>query len=458
MERTRYLLQKGHAAMLFAMMVPVLFGVFTLASDGARAIQDKARLNEALEVASLAVSAQDSSDKIIRKNTARDYIKYYFPQAIIDDKDIHVIKTICEPGLLSESCTDISSDQRYFNYQVTGSISQDSWFPGNDAIIGLGEKYKVTSGSSSRKYQSEAVDIVLVADFSASMYDLWDGVQKYKGVIDIIGDIADEVGKYNDTLNSDESKSTIGIVGFDLYTKLSRNSFTANIYCDRYQAGYYNLSYDWVALGPWQVSPDGRCYSGDPSAPAGNILNVSKTLTNLFMPEAAIHSVGWSKNEVSNVSAFETIDLTSNFISLKNNLNLPGKFYVPPGGGSGTSSFTGIIKGAQIAASGKNSRRLIIVLSDGIDSYVQLTGNFTSQLFDAGLCSTIKDHLENLTSADGKNVKATLAVIGFGYDVTAYPLLQKCVGKDNVYSATDRIEIKNKILELITEEIGHLAN
>ncbi|MEZ8772114.1 TadE/TadG family type IV pilus assembly protein [Vibrio sp. 10N.247.310.17] len=38
--------QSGHAAMLFAMMIPALFGVFMLGSDGARALQTKARLRK----------------------------------------------------------------------------------------------------------------------------------------------------------------------------------------------------------------------------------------------------------------------------------------------------------------------------------------------------------------------------------------------------------------------------
>ncbi len=54
--------QSGHAAILFAICVPVLFGVFMLGSDGARALQTKARLEEAAEAAVLAVSAEDSSN------------------------------------------------------------------------------------------------------------------------------------------------------------------------------------------------------------------------------------------------------------------------------------------------------------------------------------------------------------------------------------------------------------
>lgn len=55
--------QEGHAAILFVMMVPVLFGVFVLGTDGARAMQDRARLDDALEAASLAIAAHNDSNK-----------------------------------------------------------------------------------------------------------------------------------------------------------------------------------------------------------------------------------------------------------------------------------------------------------------------------------------------------------------------------------------------------------
>lgn len=48
--------QRGQASILFALMVPGLFGVFALATDGARALQTSARLNDASEMAVLAIA------------------------------------------------------------------------------------------------------------------------------------------------------------------------------------------------------------------------------------------------------------------------------------------------------------------------------------------------------------------------------------------------------------------
>ncbi|NAX09131.1 TadG, partial [Vibrio sp. V40_P2S30T141] len=67
-------------------------------------------------------------------------------------------------------------------------------------------------------------------------------------------------------------------------------------------------------------------------------------------------------------------------------------------------------------------------------------------------CSTI---LNTLNSPN--NVQARMVAVGFAYDINAYPQMKNCVGEDNVFSARNPDDIKNKILELITEEIGHLA-
>ena len=55
--------QSGHAAILFAMIIPGWFGLFTLASDGARAIQTKARIEDASEIAVLAIAAHNDDNK-----------------------------------------------------------------------------------------------------------------------------------------------------------------------------------------------------------------------------------------------------------------------------------------------------------------------------------------------------------------------------------------------------------
>ncbi|OOF06330.1 hypothetical protein BZG79_13615, partial [Salinivibrio sp. MA427] len=209
-----YRQQQGHAAILFALFIPILFGIFTLGTDGARAVQDKARLEEAAEVASLAVAGAGSDDKTL----AKAYIQDYFPYAEVDDSDITIRKINCENNA---SCQD--SEQRFFEYQVSAKIHQPTWFPGNETIVGFGENYDVASGAVSRKYHAETVDVVLAADFSGSMAWPWSGENgtgeiRYRMMKEIISEIASELDNFNDYVKG-ENKNRLAITGFDNFTQ-----------------------------------------------------------------------------------------------------------------------------------------------------------------------------------------------------------------------------------------------
>ncbi|OOF10508.1 hypothetical protein BZG79_10490 [Salinivibrio sp. MA427] len=101
---------------------------------------------------------------------------------------------------------------------------------------------------------------------------------------------------------------------------------------------------------------------------------------------------------------------------------------------------------------GANPRRLIILLSDGADNFTDTT----DKLIEADMCTNIIEHLNSL-NVDGEPVKARMTAVGFADSEDIPPQMESCVGEDNVFSAENPDEIKNKILELITEEIGHLA-
>ncbi|EGR2795675.1 pilus assembly protein [Vibrio navarrensis] len=419
--------QSGHAAILFALFIPFLFGVFTLGTDGARAVQDKARLLEAVEVASLAVAGQGSDNAALAKN----YLEYYFPSATINNNDIQIKKINCEDNA---NCKN--SNRRFFEYQVSAKISQPTWFPGNDAIIGFGENYAVAGHSSARKFHAETVDVVLVADFSGSMAWRWDrygpesasNPVRYIMMKEIISEIADELEKFNKTM---VKKNKLSVVGFDFFTveKQPNGSFK---------------HYDHI------ICSNKRCNS---YYQPGKNSDVSKNtvVDNIFNLSHVSHSVErlTTYGSASGYSTFFNIPLTDNFKSLKDDVDT---FSVRGSSISGTSSYAGIIRGAQLAMTGVNPRRLIIILSDGEDSFITNTNN----LISAGMCTKILETL-NAQIIGGENVKARMVAVGFAYDITTYPQMKNCVGQENVFSAKNRDDIKNKILELITEEIGHLA-
>ncbi|MCG3765498.1 pilus assembly protein [Vibrio cincinnatiensis] len=428
--------QSGHAAILFALFIPILFGVFALGTDGARAIQDKARLLEAVEVASLAVAGQGSDDKTL----AKSYVQYYFPLATVEDKDISITKLNCEDN---SNCRN--QERRFFEYRVTASITQPTWFPGNESIIGFGESYQVSDGSITRKYHSETVDVILVADFSASMYDFWDGgsQRKFLDLKDIIKVIAHELELFNGYTKDESNKNRLAIVGFDFYTiQRSGNTraFRDHLIC-RGSANSSHSSY----------LKEVKCDSYYPGRNS-DLINETATVRDIFTPDSIAHQA-ISSNRVTNVSYFEDILLTEDMESITDRI-FSSNFSIPRNSGSGTSSYAGLIRGAQMAYhQGENPRQLIIILSDGQDSY----RSTTNKLINANLCSTIHTALNSKTSADGNVVNARLAAVGFDYELEKYPEMGSCVGQENVFKAENQNDIINKILELITEEIGHLA-
>ncbi|MUL08694.1 pilus assembly protein [Aliivibrio fischeri] len=415
--------QQGHAAILFAMMIPALFGIFALASDGARAIQTKARIEDASEVAALAISAHNDpaqpDDGTYTPSTRNRQIVVDYVNAYISDidavTDIKVAKRNCD--LIPECVAGLyDGDMRYLEHEVDVTTRQNSWFPGNEAIEGMGETFSTRGKSLARKYQSEAVDVMFAADFSGSMLDTWSGSSnpKYADLIEIIRNISVELQNFND-LPGNRDNSTIGISAFSTFT----NSFTydTGIQCSLSQGvSRNNKPTNWFR----------------PVNPEQTVANIWTQKTEDYCKSGAY-------------AGFHDVNLTSNFNYLNGQV---GSFYA----GGGTASYQAIIRGAQLLKKGNNSRRLLIVLSDGDDN----DKNLANRLVSAGMCTKIKDDLGADRTPDGRPVAAKMAVIGFDYDPFANKALKDCVGVKNVYKAEDADEVEDIILELINEEVGHL--
>lgn len=410
--------QSGHAAILFAMIIPALFGLFTLASDGARALQTKARIQDAAEVATLAVSAHNAdntdssgadSGSQINRDIATDFLEQYMVD-MTEVSDLKIIKKNCDD---IKECRDGLNigEARFFQYEVEAKTDHKSWFPGNEAIVGFGESFTVAGAATARKYQSEAVDVVFAADFSGSMADGWNGgnKKKYKDLRDIIEEVTVELEKFNNLNNTE--LNTVGVSAFNFYT--------------------YSL-----------VSAPGNskkyCYV-DQATRNRNGIDADQTVKNMFI-------VKTNCAETSN-KIFTDISLTSDYAYLNSTI----KGFKPD---NGTASYQGIIRGAQLLSEGDNPRRLLIVLSDG-DDWKEHAG-YSQELVDAGMCDDIKTKLNSELTPSGQRITAKMSVVGFDYDVNDNRALLDCAGEENVFKAQDKQDILDKILELITEEIGHL--
>ncbi|MGR6831641.1 TadE/TadG family type IV pilus assembly protein [Aliivibrio wodanis] len=419
--------QQGHAAILFAMMIPVLFGIFALASDGARALQTKARIEDAAEVAVLAISAHnDTAQNENGNGTPSSYnntLAQKYVNAYINDvdsvKEVKVYKRTCEN--IADCKEGIANGKpRFFEHEIEVTTTQKSWFPGQGVIVGMGETFDTYGDSRARKYQSEAVDVMFAADYSGSMDREWSGSdnKKYVDLRNIIKDISDELQKFNELQKSDNN-NTMGIVTYSEFA----NSL--------YGSGEGNYCFLMQKEGGLQTP------------------SVSKTINDIFIPKDRNNC----RFNYGYKGYHHEMKLTEDFPAFNDELS----DFWPEGG---TASYSGLIRGAQLLKEGTNSRRLLIVLSDGEDGgqghdypYVK---KFSNDLVNAGMCDDIREGLEEDKTPDGRDIKAQIVAIGFDYNANANQALKNCVGADNLYKAENADEIKDKILELISEEVGHL--
>lgn len=448
-----YRQQQGHAAILFALFIPILFGIFTLGTDGARAVQDKARLAEAVEVATLAASGSNASlvTDNKRKELVLEYLRYYFPSAAIQEKDIDlnaVEKCEDQSGQPTQNCDDKTSGERFYEYTVSVNVSQPTWFPGNDAIIGFGDDYKVSGAAVARKYQSETLDVIYVADFSGSMGSEMKGTNqiKYQRLVEIIKEINVDLDEFNqelrDKMGENASQNTVAFAGFNPYVAI-KSSNTKEKRCKRwgyYYGGYYYRRYYWG---------EPNYFNSCGGAETKMMYPVDYIDYQRYSPSQTVEKMFERGRRVSNtlpgMHYFYSIPPTSN---IKDDFNPAISEFLPD---NGTASYQGIINGAQLAMKGKNSRRLIILLSDGMDNSTETTTALVAQ----GMCTKIINTLKNEV-VDGKAVKPRLAMIGFDYPVEENKALKTCMNGE-VTEANSYDEIKATIRGLILEEIGHLA-
>ncbi|WP_340642535.1 TadE/TadG family type IV pilus assembly protein [Photobacterium damselae] len=430
--------QQGHASILFAIMIPVLFGIFTLASDGARAIQTKARIEDATEAASLAIAAHNdpnvNSDGLgsgskVNRRIATDYLKAYITD-IDSISSLKIYRRNCED--IPECSAGLNKGKsRFFEYEVEALTTQNSWFPGNNVISGFGDTFSTRGHSLARKYQSEAVDVVFAADFSGSMLNSWTGGrQKYRDLVRVINDVTNELEKFNNINVAD--KKNQNMIGISPYNSNTFSKF------NNYNSCFMKQDY---------FEKDSRDHRKK------KYVDIKRTINNIFV-EKGNDSCGFKSSRPSAV--FHDIDLTRDF----DKFNKEIKAFEP---GNGTGSYQGIIRSAQMLRKGTNSRRLLIIISDGEDwdegtysGYKETDKEIANKLVNAGMCNKIRETLNLDKTPSGQEIKTRIAVIGFDYDANKNKALLNCAGEENVFKAQYRDELLDQILSLITEEIGHL--
>lgn len=477
----RYRTQRGHAALLFALLIPVFWGFTTLAIDGSYAIQTKARLGDASEVAALALTAKNSLINSENEKLALKYVRAY-----VDDAEI-TIKDVKRKECSSTDNNGCEGANRYAQYDLSVAAQRDSWIP-NLNNIGFGDNYNVSHSATARKYQGDSIDVVFVMDYSGSMDDTWQKKAKYRHVADIINSVLKELKKYQ---SIQEVNSRVGLVPYSEYTSRPENQMICeqqtevecNRICDenlieckdkcrgrkcerKCENAYDDCKKNCKNTEVKKRRPlqfvDQLRYEGN-----NKTVDIESTIADVWVdksndPEAVCAFERYEEDYEDRSYPFNNEGLTDNFDKIEKEI----KRFEPEGW---TAALQGIIKAAQMfdsldnlaAGTSPNARQLLVILTDGVDKTGSndkpLDGKLPlPKLVDAGMCTKIKEHLNSKFTLDNRPVSFQMAMIGFDYDVSTNKAIAECVGVDNVYDAANPDELLDIILNLISEEIGHL--
>lgn len=486
--------QRGLAAVTMAAFVLAFSGLFILSIDGVRALQNKARFDEAVDIAALAVSsnALDNISTQQQKQIVKNYFNAYFSDISIQDNDISITSTngTCSAG--DASCIE-GAEYKQYNIEVAGTFSRILGAPKDSVSFTDAQgNYKVAGGGIARRFDAtslvEAKDIIFVADFSGSMDYNWYGNtannsssnrlyhSRYIEALAVIDDIAETLEKYNDSVDEGQPKNTVGMAPFGKYTYDSAKR--AERFITSPGTGYFRDRRWSYYYGEWRY----YYYNYTLYSTADTFLSGGYTIPT---------------NSSSSSVDYNNVELTTDISQFRSTV----AGFTPSGY---TASYKGLIRGAIMAAGSNatNTKRMIIILSDGDDTaetnYYKYDGleyllkqgypyynlddyqdgsdwvalSNRSEISDNdgsadremgnyfvdpdnnastadGFCTYIRNSIEAQTSANGNNVSLQMIFIRFGSaSLSTNHWIRDCMSSDDIY-AGDEVESWDDVVEII---------
>jgi len=233
MRQTR-IKQQGVAAIWYIFLIGAIMSLGALAIEGTRYIEKKARLGDAMEAASIAVSTSDRVTEKFDKDTALKVAKLWTNYYIPDEKGIELeVDRSDKKELYGIDSLVTPYEVEYFRYDVSAKTIHDSWFRFSN-WASFDEQVKVANkGTSGRiKGGHEPVDIVFVADYSGSMNNCLRGSSKeYKcrwGEVSKIEHLKQAITGVTKRIYNVHNESTFGFIPFTKRIVAQRNG---RFYC-----------------------------------------------------------------------------------------------------------------------------------------------------------------------------------------------------------------------------------
>ncbi|WMO06572.1 VWA domain-containing protein [Vibrio parahaemolyticus] len=454
--------QKGVAGIIFVSFLPILIITFSFSVGYTQRLLAHSKIEEAAEVASLALIASPGKDNKDDQDYAQRIVDLYITDNI-SDIEISVSTKKCE---YKDGCVQRNNELSPFaDFTVVATAEHDSWISHNE--IGVEPKFKVSGDSITRKYLPQPVDIYFILDTSQSMSNPWYG-ERNKTQMQVVKDTITRVVKELENFKTGpDKKSRVALLTYNAYNvKYDNNDRKLKFYDYASEFSHTEASFQSIVDKMFEKNVDAQ------KVYHANYYNQARD-----------------------------IPLTVNYQEFINILN---SNKVMPARGGGTDSWLGLIAAAKeadkVKKEDRNPEQVFIFLSDGADTdvrfpdeiqrdsayrskydvvtkryedaygnvqYQQVYDKFLKSLVgEHGLCESLKKRISSKANKfqsehaklEGEKTKVTMGVIGVNYNVQKDDGFGECVGEKNIYHAKNGKDVYKYILNLINEETGRLKD
>ncbi|ENC6710414.1 VWA domain-containing protein [Vibrio harveyi] len=458
----RFNKQKGVAGIIFLSFLPILIITFSFSVGYTQRLLAHSKIEEAAEVASLALIASPGKDNKEDKAYAQRIVDLYITDNI-SDIEINVSTKKCE---YKDGCVQKANELSPFaDFTVAATSEHDSWISHDE--IGVEPKFKVSGDSITRKYLPQPVDIYFILDTSQSMSYLWYG-QNNKTQMQVVKEtITKVVEDLKDFKTGSDKKSRVALLTYNAYNaKYDKNEHRVKLY--DYASDFSHTEESFQSI-------------------------VDKMFDQTFDEKTPHYASDYNRSQ--------DIPLTDKYDEFIKILN---SYKMTPAEGGGTESWLGLIAAAKeadkVKKKDRNPEQVFIFLSDGADTDVQFPKGlhrnstyknkyhvvtrtakdsygrtytyevydkfFKSLVSDHNLCERLKKRISSKENKfqsehaklEGEKTKVTMGIIGVNYNVQKDDGFGDCVGEKNIYHAKNGKDVYKYILNLINEETGRLKD
>lgn len=476
--------ENGAILLSFIILLPILMGLIFLSLELSLFIQKKARLSDAIEQATLALTVAnhdipDAPQAQRNNDLVSSYVAAYLPS-----------ETFSTPTIA------IKNNAVHLEYDVNITMNYPVSFLKKSMIARTNNEITTTDSASAKKYLSsraEPTDIVFVADYSGSMNKSFEYSSSTESKIAVLRWIFENL---NEKINSNDAIDVIGFVPFSWGSKIiagnkefchfpfvPKKYSSSGDYLRRYTAsglkkfqGSEKLA-DIIHVEYGKLSQEDEYLERVIEEIKKNIINdkqrskatkffkyatfidytiiIWEIITNNIDYNKTIKSITKKTKEIN----IPILDILNNNFCLKNinahiidrdNMNnsiLLDALKFDADGGTLISS--GILAGNNIFKKTNNGhKKLMVILSDGDDSNhtnSELSDdykdkkyfNVTKKLIEKGMCEKIKEN------------DIRMVFIGIGYVPREDIDWKACVGEDNFYLAQNAHELAQDLEQVL---------